>query len=260
MTPDELQSMDDAGLTRPVDGAPREPTEPRRAFEDLARALPERARASALPADQAPPYEGRETDEERTARVRLQRAALEEVQARRSWWWTRRVPVRFTDARLDALRPSQDPDGKVRGFLDGSAPTLLLVGDTGVGKSYAAYAVGHAAVADHRWTIGGTVGELVDKLRKDQGDGGGQMFTDLIGADLVIFDELGVERGTEFSLEMVQRIVDERWRNKLPLVVTTNLNAEQIADRYGARLLDRILDGAVIVRMTGNSARHLKAF
>jgi DNA replication protein DnaC len=227
--------------------------------DEVTAALPGEARERvrrAAPGEPPPPYEGRETERERIEREEMQRAHATAARARRLDDWARRVPARFAGARLDGLWPNQDPDGAVSGFLGSGAATLLLVGGTGAGKSHTAYAVGQAAVDGGGWATGGTVGDLVDALREDQGSGGGQVYADLVAADVVILDELGMERGTEFSLEMVQRVIDARWRDARTLVVTTNLTAEQIEIRYGSRVLDRLRDGALIVKLTGDSARR----
>ena len=48
---------------------------------------------------------------------------------------------------------------------------------------------------------------------------------------LVIFDDLGAERGTDYALEKVYNIIDERYRKKLPMILTTNLTLDEMKRR-----------------------------
>ena len=60
---------------------------------------------------------------------------------------------------------------------------------------------------------------------------------------LLIIDDFGMERGTEYALEQVYNIVDSRYRSQKPLIVTTNLPLNEIRhpqDTAHARIYDRI--------------------
>lgn len=48
---------------------------------------------------------------------------------------------------------------------------------------------------------------------------------------LLIIDDLGIERSTEFALEQVFNVIDSRYRSKLPLIVTTNMTLEELKIR-----------------------------
>ena len=69
-------------------------------------------------------------------------------------------------------------------------------------------------------------------------------FLDSLGDyDLLIIDDLGVERNTEYALEQMFSIVDSRYRSGKPLIVTTNLKLDEMKyppDLAHARIYDRI--------------------
>ena len=62
---------------------------------------------------------------------------------------------------------------------------------------------------------------------------------------LLILDDLGVERNTEYALEQIFLVIDSRYRSRKPLIVTTNLKLEEIKKPPGlahARIYDRIME------------------
>ena len=88
------------------------------------------------------------------------------------------------------------------------------------------------------------------------------ILSNLNSAQLVIFDDLGAERGTDYTLEKVYNIVDSRYRKRLPMILTTNLTIEQMKDeqdiRY-SRIYDRIFESCYPMQFTGPSWRKKEA-
>jgi DNA replication protein DnaC len=213
-----------------------------------------------------------ETDEDR---ARDARAEVEATRARnRVNAWRARLEhswADFTGAALGDLDDVQDPGGRVSGWLDGPSRTLMLVGGYGTGKTHAALAVGNAAVGRPRplWAVAWTVPDLNDALRP----GGDPTALDhALACDLLLMDDLGAERITEWTIEQLYRIVDHRVRNCLKTVVPTNLPYDDrgfddtpetarpvhpnLVERYGPRLVDRLIHDATIVRYRGTSRRR----
>ena len=79
---------------------------------------------------------------------------------------------------------------------------------------------------------------------------------------LLIIDDFGMERGTEYALEQVYNIEDSRYRSQKPLIVTTNLPLNEIRhpqDTARARIYDRILEMCVPISCIGASLRKENA-
>ena len=80
----------------------------------------------------------------------------------------------------------------------------------------------------------------------------------LCRSPLLIIDDFGMERGTEYALEQRYNIVDSRYRSRKPLIVTTNLTLDEIRhpqDAAHARIYDRLLEMCVPVSCIGVSFR-----
>ena len=76
---------------------------------------------------------------------------------------------------------------------------------------------------------------------------------------LLIIDDFGMERGTEYALEQIYNIVDSRYRSRKPLIVTTNLTLDEIRhpqDTAHARIYDRLLEMCVPVSCIGMNFRQ----
>ena len=71
---------------------------------------------------------------------------------------------------------------------------------------------------------------------------------------LLIIDDFGMERSTEYALEQLYCIVDSRYRSRKPLIVTTNLTLDEIRhpqDTTHARIYDRLLEMCIPISCIG---------
>jgi DNA replication protein DnaC len=127
------------------------------------------------------------------------------------------------------------------------APTgwRVLQGVVGSGKTHLAYAVAAEWARARRPVYVSNVPDLLDSLRRGFDD---DTYTErlrtLMRVDLLVLDDLGTESATPFAVEKLYQIIDARYRERLPMVVTTNrLLAEDHAlpPRIVSRLLDREL-------------------
>ena len=137
---------------------------------------------------------------------------------------------------------------------------LLMWGSIGTGKSFAA-----ACIANYLLDKGVTVVmtsfvKLLEIVRvQDQEE---DIINKISSAELVIFDDLGAERGTEYALEKVYNIVDSRYRANKPMIITTNRTLQQMYEetdpRY-RRVYDRIFEVCYPIEWTGPSWRRMYA-
>lgn len=134
---------------------------------------------------------------------------------------------------------------------------LLLYGPTGTGKSFFASAIGNALLARGVSVAATSMPRLLNLL---QSAADRQRLLDRLGKyDLLILDDLGVERDSSYAAEQVFHVVDSRSRAGRPLIVTTNLSMdelEQPASMQYARIYDRVLELCPVrLRLVGESRR-----
>jgi DNA replication protein DnaC len=118
---------------------------------------------------------------------------------------------------------------------------LLLQGDYGCGKTHLAAAIANFAVSMGVPTLFITVPDLLDALRfayQDQENTFEDRFEDIRTASLLVLDDFGTQNATPWAQEKLFQILNYRYINHLPLVVTTNLAISEIEGRIRSRLED----------------------
>lgn len=138
---------------------------------------------------------------------------------------------------------------------------LLFFGDVGTGKSYTAAAIANELL-DRQVSV--IMTSFVKLLKEMEGFGkdDGEYIARLNSAKLLIVDDLGTERGTDYSLEKVYDIIDSRYRSGKPIILTTNIDLAHMKEcddmRY-KRIYDRIFEMCYPVKITGMSWRKKEA-
>ncbi len=118
---------------------------------------------------------------------------------------------------------------------------LVLLGGYGVGKTHLAAAVGNFAVSMGVQALFVTVPDLLDSLRtsfSDQENPYAERFEQILSVPLLILDDFGTQNATPWAQEKLFQIINHRYINKLPLVVTSNMPMNSIEGRIRSRLED----------------------
>jgi len=122
---------------------------------------------------------------------------------------------------------------------------LYLSGDVGTGKTHLAVAVMNELIRRKRVpALFVTVPELLDNLRGAYNDLGRNLdeWMDTVkNADLLVLDDLGSERPTEWVQERIFVIVNHRYREALPTIFTSNIGPKDVATQLGERTASRII-------------------
>jgi DNA replication protein DnaC len=153
------------------------------------------------------------------------------------------IPKRFRGVSFDR-KPVCDLDPyvlrHVRGFVQridehlDAGQGLWFHGDVGTGKTSLAMLVAKTALDRGRTVAVYPVPRLLAAIRQTYGDEGGDsyatLFRRLVTVDLLVLDDLGAERQTEWVLEQLYVLVNERWQDQRSVVVTTNTAAPDTAD------------------------------
>lgn len=118
---------------------------------------------------------------------------------------------------------------------------LLLGGGYGSGKTHLAAAIANSAVSQGTPTLFITVPDLLDSLRfafNDPETTFEARFEEIRNANLLVLDDFGTQNATAWAQEKLFQIMNYRYINKLPTVITTNLILDEIESRIRSRLQD----------------------
>lgn len=137
----------------------------------------------------------------------------------------------------------------------------LLWGNVGTGKTYLAGCIANAlmeqGVSVRMTNFAAILNDLTGTL-----NGRNAYIEKLCGFPLLILDDFGMERGTEYGLEQVYNVIDSRCRSRKPLIVTTNLTLSELQsplDRAHQRIYDRVLAMCTPVCCSGINFRREQA-
>ena len=133
---------------------------------------------------------------------------------------------------------------------------LLLFGNVGTGKSYAAGCIANALIDRLESVLFVGMSDVVNRMQGNFGSDRDNYMKSLMRPDLLILDDLGAERNTSFGKERVFDVVDKRLLTGKPMIVTTNIPLsvmKQAVDLDDRRIYDRILEVCVPIMFDGDS-------
>ena len=203
--------------------------------------------------------------EQRRRETEEQRKRIERIRRRREQGLQDRHLYNYTFANDNGQNPLME---KARAYVDGwdkaytSNTGLLLFGDVGTGKSFFAGCIANALL-DRDVSVMMTnfptiLSRLTGMFPEERID-----YIDSIGRyDLLILDDLGVERTTSYAMEQMFQVVDRRYRRCKPLIVTTNLSLEQMKnapDVEHSRIYGRNLEYCAPILFSGKDMRKNNA-
>lgn len=168
------------------------------------------------------------------------------------------TPSRFREAMLEDLPPDGPGEESRAWAQDPGGRNCVHVGPVGVGKTHAAVAQARAVTMAHGgdvWIVSAV--ELLDRLRPGGDEDAGERAATV---GLLVLDDLGAERPTDWTAERLAVVIDRRWLDQLPIVATSNLTVGpqgSLIEALGERSYSRLVgSGAVVIRWQGDDRRR----
>lgn len=158
---------------------------------------------------------------------------------------------------------------EVRAYVDDleqrldSGRGLWLFGDTGTGKTTLAMLVSKSALEQGRSVAIYSLPKLLARIRRtyDSEPGGDSylaFFERLTSVDLLHIDDLGAEKRSDWVLEQLYALINERYEAQRSVLVTTNLPHEELEEQIGSRTVSRLSQICDEVPLFGSDRRYGK--
>ncbi|MEV8354651.1 ATP-binding protein [Streptomyces niveus] len=184
--------------------------------------------------------------------------------------WTTATPPRYR--RADATHPDVQQWADDVATDPETAGSLLLTGTTGTGKTYQAYgALRRIAAAGPSVyeVVSITAADMYGRLRPKGSDRGmEEELKRLCRVPLLLLDDLGSAKASEWTEEVTYRLINERYNACRPSLYTSNLPARAAVDGHGQpvgpdlasalgeRIVSRLSEDTRVVAMTGHDRRR----
>jgi DNA replication protein DnaC len=157
--------------------------------------------------------------------------------------------------------------GEVRAFVDAldekleSGRGLWLFGDTGTGKTTLAMLISKSALDSGRSVAIYSLPKLLARIRRtyDSEPGGDSylsFFERLTAVDLLHIDDLGAEKRSDWVLEQLYALINERYEAQRSMLITTNLPHPELEEQIGARTVSRLSQICDQVELFGTDRRY----
>ncbi len=142
---------------------------------------------------------------------------------------------------------------------------LWLFGDTGTGKTTLAMLVSKAALEAGKTVAIYSLPKLLARIRRtyDSEPGGDSylsLFEKLTSVDLLHIDDLGAEKRSDWVLEQLYALINERYETQRSILITTNLQHEELEAQIGARTVSRLAQICEEVDVFGSDKRGLTRY
>lgn len=167
------------------------------------------------------------------------------------------VPKQFEGALYkDVPLDIQGPFEEIRDTRRG----IYIHGGVGTGKTHIAWALArHWEEEGGRAPLFWNVSELIRSIKKDFGrhpmdqDREEEFIMEHRG--LLFLDDLGAERATDFVAETLYLIINRRYEEKIPVIITSNLDLGELSDSVGDRIASRIAGMCDVIHLGGDDRR-----
>lgn len=202
----------------------------------------------------------------RTEELELEKREQEE--AEREYYRKLKQKASFPDKKTGGFTFEQDDRRNAEASritreyvesFDLNSRWLLLNGDCGTGKTFFAACICNAVVNKGFSSTFTTISEVERQLWDAENKNA--VYEELTGVDLLVLDDFGAERSTDYMTDISFNIIDGRLRSGKPLVITTNLSSGELGspkDRNQKRIFSRLYENSIIYTVTGMDRRKEK--
>lgn len=209
-------------------------------------------------------------DSEENKRKELEREATERLRKWEKALGDSGIPARFTDRTLDKFEAKNEGQKSAYAFaieysekfgqVLKTGRSAIFCGKPGTGKTHLSVGIGLSVMKRGGIVLFTTVQRMMrrikDAWRKDSEESESDVINLFSSPDLLIIDEIGVQFGSDFERNAMFDILNDRYENRLPTLLLSNLSPTEVKEFLGERVFDRLReDGGACVPFNWDSYR-----
>ncbi len=172
-----------------------------------------------------------------------------------------RIPARFLRAKLEEISSKLK---KYAEKFEKKNQGIYLLGPVGCGKTHSVYAIAINLIIRGFDVKIYKLPRLLNSIRssfskketKNNFEHNITTIEEISNVDVLIIDDIGVERPTEWVLEQLYNIIDTRYENMKTTIFTSNYDLNDLADKTSDRIVSRILEMTDVFSLDGKDKRH----
>lgn len=149
--------------------------------------------------------------------------------------------------------------------------SLIITGPAGAGKTHLLCALARRQVCltlAEEWpgdkffakmvSVSNLIAKIKSTFRPDSELSEEEMFADYANCAWLYLDDLGTQNATDWAYDLIYRLIDHRWNQILPIVVSSNFEVDELAEKVGERIVSRLLGMGSHIKLPARDLRLSK--
>lgn len=172
--------------------------------------------------------------------------------------------ARFQSRTFDSFREEENAEAKqkcldyLKAYEGSERNSLLIVGSYGTGKTHLACAIANKLIDDGIPILFDTFGGYLEKLKAEFDTSKRYCLENMKSVSVLFIDDIGKEKQTEWTRSVMFEIINTRYEDLLPTVITSNISGKDLEEYLGGATYSRLCEMCKGVMVKGKDQRKIK--